>query len=132
LRAADVMTHEVPTVPRDISIENYVHEVLRTGRRFHIVTGNGDPVGLITVHAVGQFPREEWANTSVQAAMVPRDKIHWVRQDEPVLRVLERMQNEDLNQMPVLNDGRLVGMISRDSILRVIQTRLHLEHLAQQ
>ena len=132
LRAGDVMTHEVPAVPRDISLEEYVHEVLRTGRRFHIVTGNGEPVGLITVHAVSQFPREEWANTSVQAAMVPRDKFHWAAPEEPVLRVLERMQAEDLNQMPVMSDGHLVGLISRDSILRVIQTRLNVEHLATQ
>jgi Zn-dependent protease/predicted transcriptional regulator len=132
LRAGDVMTHEVPAVTRDISLEDYLHEVLRTGRRFHIVTGNGEPVGLITVHAVSQFPREEWANTSVQAAMVPRDKIRSVAPEEPVLRVLERMQAEDLNQMPVMSDGHLVGLISRDSILRVIQTRLSVEHLATQ
>lgn len=132
LRAGDVMTHEVPTVPRDISLEDYVHEVLRTGRRFHIVTGNGEPVGLVTVHAVSQFPREEWANTSVQAAMVPRDKIHWAAPEEPVLRVLERMQTEDLNQMPVMSNSHVVGLISRDSILRVMQTRLRVEHLAEQ
>ncbi len=132
LRAGDVMTHEVPAVPRDISLEDYVHEVLRTGRRFHLVTGNGEPVGLITVHRVSQFPREEWANTSVQAAMVPRDKIHWAAQEEPVLRVLERMQTEDLNQMPVMSNSHVVGLISRDSILRVIQTRLRVEHLAEQ
>ena len=132
MRAEDVMTHDVPAVSRSISLEDYVHEVLRTGRRFHVVSGNGEPVGLITVHAVGQFPREEWARTSVQAAMVPRDKIHWAAPDEPVLRVLERMQAEDLNQMPVMSGGHLVGLITRDSILRVIQTRLSVEHFAQQ
>ena len=132
LHAADVMTHDVPAVSRSISLEDYVHEVLRTGRRFHVVSGNGEPVGLITVHAVSQFPREEWANTSVQAAMLPREKIHFAAPEEPVLRVLERMQGEDLNQMPVMSDGHLVGLITRDSILRVIQTRLSVEHFAHQ
>jgi Zn-dependent protease len=36
--AADIMSQDVPTMPRDFSLENYVHEVLRTGRRCHIVT----------------------------------------------------------------------------------------------
>lgn len=132
LRAADIMTPDVPSVPRDISLEDYVQEVLRTGRRCHVITGNGALVGLITLHAVQKFPREEWSNTSVQAAMLPRDRIHWAAPEEPVLAVLERMQSEDINQMPVMGDGSLVGLITRDSILRVIQTRLQVHHFAEQ
>ncbi|MGH9864272.1 MAG: site-2 protease family protein [Candidatus Acidiferrales bacterium] len=124
LSAADIMSPDVPTVARDISLEDYVHEVLRTGRRCHVVTGNGMAVGLVTLHQVQRFPREEWANTSIQAAMVPQSAIHWVMPTEPVTGVLERMQSEDVNQMPVLQEGHIIGMIARDSILRVIQTRL--------
>jgi hypothetical protein len=32
--------------------------------------------------------------------------------------------------MPVVADGAIVGMIARDTILRVLQTRLQLGHLA--
>jgi predicted transcriptional regulator len=60
------------------------------------------------------------------------DKIKWASPSEPVLSVLERMQAEDINQMPVLEDGRVVGMIARDSILRVLQARLQVGHLAEQ
>lgn len=131
LSAADVMSPDVPTVPRDISLENYVQEVLRTGRRCHVVTGNGMAVGLVTLHRVQLFPRDEWANTSIQAAMVPQNGIHWVLPSEPVMGVLERMQSEDVNQMPVLQESHIIGMISRDSILRVIQTRLHAHRFAE-
>jgi hypothetical protein len=51
INAADIMSQDVPTMPRDFSLENYVHEVLRTGRRCHIVTGNGGPIRLVTFHA---------------------------------------------------------------------------------
>ena len=132
VNAADIMSQDVPTMPRDFSLENYVHEVLRTGRRCHIVTGNGAPVGLMTFHAAQGIPRDEWPNTSIQAAMRPMDKIKWASPSEPVLSVLERMQAEDINQMPVLEDGRVVGMIARDSILRVLQARLQVGHLAEQ
>lgn len=124
LSAADIMSPDVPTVARDISLEDYVHEVLRTGRRCHVVTGNGMAVGLVTLHQVQHFPREDWANTSIQAAMVPLGAIQWVAPNDPVTSVLERMQREDVNQMPVLQEGHIIGMIARDSILRVIQTRL--------
>lgn len=130
LKAEDVMTRDIPTVPRDMSIEEYVHEVLRTGRRCHIVTGAGKPVGLVTLHAARTTPREEWANTSIQAVMLPVEKIHWASPEEPVLGVLERMQKEDINQMPVASEGHIVGMIARDAILRVLQTRIQAGHLA--
>lgn len=124
VRAQDIMTTDVPTVSRDISLDGYVHEVLRTGRRSHIVTGAGTPVGLVTLHSARAVPRDEWANTSIQAVMVPIDRVHSASPDEPVLHVLERMQKEDINQMPVISGGHIIGMIGRDTILRVLQTRL--------
>lgn len=132
IHASDVMTQEIPSIGREDSIENYVQEVLRTGRRCYVVRNGEIPVGLITLDAARQVPREEWANTSVQAAMMPLDKIHWAQPAEPVLNVLERMQKEDINQMPVLDGGQIVGMIARDTILRALQTRLQAGHLAEQ
>jgi predicted transcriptional regulator len=130
VRASDVMSGDVPTVPRDMSLEDYVHEVLRTGRRAHIVLGNGAPVGLITLQSVRSIPRDEWPNTSIQAAMRTADQIHFASPTEPVLSILERMQKEDINQMPVVDGEHIVGMIGRDSILRVLQTRIQAAHLA--
>jgi Zn-dependent protease/predicted transcriptional regulator len=132
VRAADIMTRDIPTVPRDMSVEDYVHEVLRTGRRCHIVTGAGRPVGLVTLHAARTLPREEWANTSIQAVMMPVDRIHSASPTEPALAILQRMQSEDINQMPVISDENIVGMIDRDTILRMLQTRLQVGHVAGQ
>jgi Zn-dependent protease/predicted transcriptional regulator len=128
LRAADVMSHEVPTIPRDISLEDYGHEALRTGRRCHLVITDDRLVGMMNVHTLNSVPRDEWANTSVQAVMIPRDKILWATPEEPLLGLLERLLAADVNQMPVVdgteNDGaHIIGMVSRDSILRVMRTR---------
>jgi len=130
LHASDVMSREVPTVGRAISLEDYGHEVLRTGRRCHLVVSDGTLLGLMTVHVLNRVPREEWGNTSVQAAMIPRGEIRWARPEDPVLALLERMSSEDLNQMPVVVEGAVVGMVTRESILRVIQTRAELGQLA--
>jgi Zn-dependent protease/predicted transcriptional regulator len=128
LHAADVMSHEVPTVPRNMSLEEYGQEVARTGRRCHLVTTDDRLVGMINVHTLNSVPREEWAHMSVQGVMIPRDKILWARPEEPLLGLLERLVSADVNQMPVVsdteNDGaHIIGMITRDSILRVMQAR---------
>lgn len=132
VRAEDIMSRDVPSVARDVSLEEYVQEVLRTGRRCHIVTGAGTPVGLITLHAARSVPREEWANTSIQAVMLPIASIHWAAPDEPALSVLQRMQSEDVNQMPVVSQGQIIGMIGRDTVLRALQSRLQAGHLVHQ
>ena len=132
IHAGDVMTSEIPSINPSISLEEYVQEVLRTGRRCHLVSNDGNPVGLITLDSARQIPRDEWAHTSVQAAMLPLERIHWAQPAEPVLNILERMQREDINQMPVLDEGHIVGMIARDTILRALQTRLQAAHLAEQ
>ncbi len=130
LRAADVMSAELPTIDRSLSLEDYLGEVLRTGRRCHLVLGNNELVGLITPRNAGAAPRDEWAHTSIQAVMQPRDRIEWAQADESALRILERMRLKDVNQMPVLQDQQIVGMVSREGMLRVIQTRLQLERFA--
>jgi len=128
LHAADVMSHEVPTVARDISLEEYGQEVARTGRRCHLVTTDDRLVGMMNVNTLNSVPRNEWGNMSVQGAMIPREKILWARPEEPLLGLLERLVSADVNQMPVVsdteNDGaHIIGMITRDSILRVMQAR---------
>jgi Zn-dependent protease len=131
LRAADVMSHEVPTVGRAISLEEYGAEVLRTGRRCHLVITDDRLVGMMNVHTLNSVPRHEWAHTSVQAVMIPRERILWATPDEPLLGLLERLLTADVNQMPIVSgsdDGaaQIIGMVSRDSILRVMQTRSEL------
>ena len=135
LSAADVMSHEVPAVEGHITLEEYGAEVLRTGRRCHLVLHDGRLVGMMNVHTLNAVPRNEWAHNSVQSAMIPREKILWTSPDEPLLRLLERLLSADVNQMPVVSgsgDGapQIVGMVTRDSILRVMQTRSELGSLA--
>ena len=131
LCAADVMSQEVPTIPRSMSLEEYSSEVLRTGRRIHIVTMDDRLAGLMNVTALNQVPRDEWSMNSVQAVMVPREKILWASPEEPLQRLLERLMASDVNQMPVVSHGEdgaahIIGMVTRDAILRVIQTRSEL------
>ena len=130
LRASDVMSQEIPTVSGSISLVDYGQEVLRTGRRCHLVTTDDRLVGMMNTHALNAVPQDEWDSTSVQAAMIPRDKVLWAAPEEPLLRLLERLSALDINQMPVVSDGdsgtHVVGMISRDSILRVMQARAEL------
>jgi Zn-dependent protease len=131
LSAGDVMSQDVPIVGGHLSLEDYGAEVLRTGRRCHMVVSDNNLAGMMNVHTLNAVPRGEWAHTSVQGVMIPREKILWAGPEEPLQRLLDRLLAADINQMPVVSaneDGaaHIIGMITRDSILRVIQTRSEL------
>jgi len=62
--------------------------------------------------------------------MLSLDHVRSAASDEPALGVLERMQREDIDQMPILAEGRIIGMVGRETILQVLHTRLQIGHLA--
>jgi len=129
LRAVDVMTSDMPTVARDLSLDEYAREVSRTGRRAHLVVSDGKLAGLMRVEVLQAVPREEWPSTSVQAVMIPREKLAWTAPEEPVLSVLERMRSANVDQLAVIREDNVVGLVTRDSILRVVQARTELGHV---
>jgi predicted transcriptional regulator len=63
--------------------------------------------------------------------MVPMEKVQIAAPEDAALSILERMQKADINQMPIVSGSHIVGMIGRDAILRILQTRLQAGHLAR-
>jgi CBS domain-containing protein len=107
-----------------ISLQDFVdHFLLRTGRRCFIVLDNGRPSGLITPAEIRQIARDDWNVTSVQAAMKPLNRIHAVTPDTPVMNAMEIMAREDVNQLPVVSDGHLAGILSRAHVLELLRSR---------
>jgi Zn-dependent protease/predicted transcriptional regulator len=132
LRVADIMTPELPTIGREISLEDYAREMMRTGRRAHLVVAHEQLVGLMTAEALHSVPQDDWDVTSVQAVMLPKTKLHWAAPEEPALSLLDRMRTIGMQQMPVIAGGSVVGIVTRDSILRVLQARHELSSFARQ
>lgn len=64
--------------------------------------------------------------TRVAATMKPVEGLHQVDASEPVAKALDAIVEEDVNQLPVLEHGRIRGVISRDQILRLIAARAEL------
>lgn len=128
LRALDVMTNDCPAVSGRDNLHTLVEEhLLRTGNRCFIVEEQGRIVGLITPHEIKAIPRNRWPYTTVDEVMRPLDQLHTVKPETSAAEALERMARDNVNQLPVVQDGHLKGMISRSHILQVLQTRAELQ-----
>jgi predicted transcriptional regulator len=46
--------------------------------------------------------------------------------DQNALNILEQMDESNINQMPVVSEGRIIGLITRDNLIRLLRTRSEL------
>jgi Zn-dependent protease len=125
LVAEDVMARDWPTLSSNVTLADLVgRHILRTGQRCFAVSTDGRLEGLVTLHQVKEVPQERWTNTSVGEAMTPSRRLRVVAPTTPVLEVLQVMEGEDINQVPVVSGERLLGIITRDHVLRVLSAKM--------
>ena len=128
LQVRDVMASDCAVVDGRLNLQTLADEyLLRTGRRCFLVVENGEVVGLITPHEIKQVERARWPYTTVDGAMRPLEQLHTVTPDTSVTEALDVMGRDDVNQLPVVSNGRLEGIISRGHILQLLQTRAELK-----
>jgi Zn-dependent protease/CBS domain-containing protein len=124
LRVRDVMSQDCPSVEGSMGLQEFVDEhLLRTGRRCFLVHENNRIAGLITPHEVRAIDRSQWPFVSVHNAMRPMGAIHSLSPDATAMQALETMGREDVNQIPIVKDGRLEGIVSRGHLLQMIHSR---------
>lgn len=123
----DLMSGDCPVLDGNTDLKTVVEEYLmKSGRRCFMVTEGGAFAGLITPHEIKNFDRAIWAFKTASDAMLPAATLHVVAPETPVLEALETLGREEVNQLPVVMDGRLVGVISREQIINYLFTRREL------
>ncbi len=128
VRVRDVMASDWPIIDGKTTLQTFVDDhLLRSAKRCFVVEEDGRAVGMITPHEVKDVNRQEWPQLSVHEAMLPLTKLHAVKPGTSLTEALETMGREDVNQLPVMSNNHLDGIISRGHILRLLQTRVELQ-----
>jgi Zn-dependent protease/CBS domain-containing protein len=124
IKVSSVMTPDPPVVSPALSIRELVDEyILRRGLRALPVAQDGRIVGLVTLTDVKHHPELEWSRNSVGAIMT-RPPLRAIGPDAPVTTALERLVEEDVNQLLVVDkDGTLLGILARGDVMRFLQLR---------
>jgi predicted transcriptional regulator len=125
VRAGDILDTSTPYVSPAISLQDLVREyIMRYGQSRFLVYDGDTLRGLITTPDINGVPQEDWASTSVQAAMVPCRELPTVGLNEPVEHVMEILDENQINQIPVVEKGVFHGLATRETIVRMLQTRM--------
>jgi Zn-dependent protease/predicted transcriptional regulator len=127
VKARNVMTQQCQVVPAGVPLDRLVEDnVLGQSQSCFFVADQGDLKGLITVHDIRRVAPSHRSQVSVDQVMTLADSVYRVQPDDDVMTVLQKMDESDVNQVPVVEGGRLLGLITRDSLVHDIRLRAEL------
>lgn len=121
-RAQDLMLSDPPVVDPATSVASLARGVLELNPRVcYFVEEHGRLAGIISGYQMRAIPEFRWPTTTAAEAMIPRRRLLPIEPGRLVNEVLLQMESEDLTHLPVVNDGRVIGVIGRDRILNVLR-----------
>jgi CBS domain-containing protein len=127
LNVSQVMISIQISVPPGTTIRDLVQNyIFTTGHQQFMVVDGGRVEGLVTLEGVKAVPQPAWETTPVRSVMTPVDQLKAAHPEQEALDALEQMEADGINQMPVVSGGRVIGVVTRDSLVRLMRTRSEL------
>jgi len=120
--AEDIMHAELETA----ELEDRLHYLAdRGGRRYMFFVNDHDDhvAGIVTHREVAAVPEPDRGITSASTVMLPTEKVPVAMPREDGASILKRMETDGSWHMPVVSDGRVVGVVSKDDLLRLLAAR---------
>jgi Zn-dependent protease/CBS domain-containing protein len=122
-KVSEAMNRQYTAIPADTTLQRLVDDhILGSGHRSFVVKRSNEVVGLLTLHHVKEVPRSEWPTTTSAQAMIPIERTKRVQQDAELWTALEEMDRDGVNQLPVMVDGQIQGMLSREDVITFLRT----------
>ena len=124
----DLMITDYPIISQELNLERLVHDhFLPTGHQLFIVTKEGKLEGIIALSDIKKVSQKYWHTTPVKKAMIPADRLEIVHPEQDILSLLEQMDGKNIKEVPVIEGEKIIGMISRDNIMRRFQIHTQLK-----
>lgn len=124
---SEMMTSDCPAVPSNVIVNHLVQEyIFSRGHRCFLVVDEGELKGILTLQNIKSVAQPKWEVTQLKNIMTPVEKLKVAYPDQDALSVLEQMDENDINQMPVVSEGRIIGLIARDNVIGFLRTRAEL------
>jgi CBS domain-containing protein len=122
---ARLMHAPVPSIPADLTVSDLVHgHMMGTEEQIFPVSADGEHLaGVVSPDAVRQVPHTAWASTPVRAIMTPLERLARVRLQDDAGVALDDLASREVDQVPVLENRRLVGVLARRDIQRWLEHR---------
>ncbi len=117
----EVMNTNPITIKPGTTVEAVVHETfLQCHCRAAPVSNNYRPIGIVTLDDIKKVHKDKWAYTAAEQIMT-REPLYSVSPEDDLNTVMRLLAQHNLNQLLVLKEGGLVGLVNRADIIRYLE-----------
>jgi len=126
IRVSELMTPNPVEAPDDVTVEEALHGYILASRHSTFPThdSGGRLSGLLTLAALKNVAPNARTATLIKDIICPLDRVPTVRPGDPAANVLNVSEGCSEGRTLVVDDGRLVGIISPSDINRMLQRSL--------
>lgn len=122
-----IMRRQAPAVPPNMTVDTLVHDQIMGSddQAFPVLEGD-QMIGLVTLNDVRKVPRQEWARTFTKDIMTTSKDLVIATPDEDAAEAFESLRRKEIRQIPVVDHGRMLGLLRRKDIVRWMQLQSQL------
>jgi Zn-dependent protease/CBS domain-containing protein len=122
VRVKQMMYTDVPMVKAGVTVQTLIDNyIMKTDNHAFVVFDGDNMVGLVTIDDIRKVDPESRSQTFIQSIMTPSQRLVVVAPEEQASDAFQRLQSEDISQLPVVNGNKIVGLLRRKDIFRWLQ-----------
>jgi CBS domain-containing protein len=119
VRVRELMTPVRSLVPYDATVQEAADDHFRTlhARCLPVGSGDGSLAGVVCLSDLQHADPDHWSVEAVADVMTPRDRVLTLAPEADAVEALHLMAHRDVDQVAVMDDGRLLGFVERGRLL---------------
>lgn len=127
IKISEIMTCDLITIKDSITLDKLVDDYFFKHRyNSYPVVSNERLLGIVSIYDVKQVPREDWNKVDVRRILDSKIISLCVSPDDDATIAISKMISKGLGRIPVLDNGKLVGIVSHRDIMQIIKHKIDL------
>jgi Zn-dependent protease/CBS domain-containing protein len=125
VRVVDILCRDPIVMPAGLTVREAVDLFFlrRPYKAYPVIQADGSYVGMLTLGDIQQLDPELWEQTTVGELAERSERLPAVRLEEPAIRALHKLAESGQSRLPVLEDGRLVGLVCLRDLMNSMEIR---------
>jgi Zn-dependent protease/predicted transcriptional regulator len=122
--AAELMNTNYIKIPSSISIEDMYNEYISSNKKSYlVVTSGSETLGLVNMHLVRNLDKKQWNIKTASEVMTPVSRLKYLSPEADLISALRLFQQERVDQLPVVRDGEIIGLLSYDDLANFLNKK---------
>lgn len=123
---ADLMQTHIVRVAPAMTVRELVDRcVMASGQRaFPVENASGDFLGLVALRDVGKLNLKRWESATLGEIMAPAANLTKLSSQQTIGEVIDQLVRPDVEQLPVLDGRRLIGLLGREELAKWLSLRM--------